>query len=56
MKESFTCNSNGDSKELRKLEEKAKQERLSIEEHRKILGYRFSLRLINEVHYWNECV
>jgi hypothetical protein len=56
MKESFTRNSNGDSKELRKLEEKAKQKRLSIEEHRRIIGYRFSLRLIPEESYWNECV
>ncbi len=56
MKESFARNSNGDFKELVKLEEKAKQERLSIEEHRKILGYRFSLRLIPEESYWKECV
>jgi hypothetical protein len=56
MKKLFNRNSNGDSKELRKLEEKAKQQRLSIDEHRKILGYRFSLRLIPEESYWNECV
>jgi hypothetical protein len=56
MNKILNRNSNGYSKELRKLEEKAKQERLSIEEYRKILGYRFSLRLINEEHYWNECV
>jgi hypothetical protein len=56
MKESFARNNNGDSKELRKLEEKAKQQRLSIEEHRKILWYRFSLRLIPDEIYWNECV
>ncbi len=56
MKEPFTRNSNGDIKELVKLEEKAKQERLSIEEHRKILWYRFSLRLISDEVYWNECV
>jgi len=56
MKESFTRNSNGDIKELGKLEEKAKRQRLSIEEHRKILWYRFALRLINEESYWNECV
>ena len=56
MNKILTSNSNGDSKELRKLEEKAKQQRLSIEEHRKILGYRFSLRLIPEESYWNECV
>jgi hypothetical protein len=56
MKEPFTRNSNGDSKELRKLEEKAKQQRLSTEEHRKILWYRFSLRMIPEESYWQECV
>jgi hypothetical protein len=56
MKKTLTGNSNGDSKELRKLEEKAKQQRLSIEEHRKIPWYRFSLRLIPEELYWNECV
>ena len=56
MKESFTCNSNGDSKELRKLEEKAKQQRLPLEEHRKIIWYMYSLRLISEEFYWNECV
>jgi hypothetical protein len=56
MEESFTRNSNGDIKELGKLEEKAKQQRLSIEEHRKILGYRFSLGLLQERIYWNECV
>ncbi len=56
MKNTFIHNSNGDIEELRKLEEKAKQQRLSIEEHHKILWYRFSLRLISEELYWQECV
>jgi hypothetical protein len=41
---------------LKALEQKAKLQRLSIEECRQILGYRFSLRLISEENYWNECV
>jgi hypothetical protein len=45
-----------DIESLKALEEKAKQHRLSIEEHRKILWYRFALRLISEELYWNECV
>ena len=45
-----------DIESLKALEEKAKRQRLPIEEHRKILGYRFSLRLIPGEHYWNECV
>ena len=56
MKKIFIRNSNGEIEELGKLEEKAKQQRLSIEEHRKILGYRFSLGLLQERIYWNECV
>jgi hypothetical protein len=49
-------NQKGDIESLKALEEKAKQERLSIEEHRKILWYRFSLRMIPDEVYWNECV
>ena len=56
MKKIFIRNSKGEIEELGKLEEKAKQQRLSIEEHRKILWYRFSLRLIPDEIYWNECV
>ncbi len=56
MKKVSTSNSNDDIEELRKLEARSKKERLPIEEHRKILWYRFALRLINEESYWNECV
>ncbi|MBT7349855.1 hypothetical protein HN803_03610 [candidate division WWE3 bacterium] len=56
MKKIFTCNSNGDTKELRKLEARSKQKRLSIEEHRKILGYRFLLGLLQDYVYWQESV
>jgi hypothetical protein len=47
---------NDDIESLKALEEKAKQQRLSIEEHHKITGYRFTLRLISEESYWQECV
>ena len=56
MKKTFIRNSNGEIEELKILEEKAKQQRLSIEEHRKILWYRFSLRMIPDEVYWKECV
>jgi hypothetical protein len=56
MKKIFTRNSNGDIEELRKLEARLKQDRLPIEEHRKILGYRFSLGLLSDYVYWQESV
>ena len=56
MKKAFTRNSNGEIEELKILEEKAKQQRLPLEEHRKIIWYMYSLRLISEEFYWNECV
>lgn len=39
---------------LKALEQKGKKERLSIEEYRQILGYRFSLGLLPDYVYWNE--
>lgn len=56
MEKTSNSNSNGDIVELRKLEEKSKQQRLPIEEHRKIIGYRFSLKMIPDEVYWNELV
>ncbi len=49
-------NKNNDNEDLKKLEVRSKQQRLSIEDHRKILGYRFFLRMIPDEVYWNECV
>ena len=56
MNKILNRNSNGYSKELRKLEARSKQKRLSIEEHRKILGYRFLLGLLQDYVYWQESV
>jgi len=56
MHNTKTRSSNGDIKELRKLEQKAKQQRLSIEECCKIFAYRYSLNLLQDELYWNDLV
>ena len=43
-----------DIKELRKLEEKAKHQRLSNEEIQRVLTYVFALGRIPDEIYWNE--
>ena len=54
MKKTFTSNNNGDIKELRELEARSKSGKCSSDEHRRIIAYRFALRLIPDDVYWNE--